>query len=487
MADTATPGVARRAVMYVRNDCTTDIRVLREAATLRDAGWSVTIMAHLATGRGDGGPPATEVRDGIAIIRTPSPGDWSRRWRDMRYYPWRALRTVPGEIRRAAGRGSAGVGPAVTTAGLALVTLPYTAVQAIRYMLSGRAQPRPHGHVDGLDRLAWWRLSVHGWADASAAAAPPAEVHHGHDLTGLLAALRAARRQGGTASVVYDSHELFVEAGDTADRPWWLKRILAAEERRSIHAVAAIVTVNRTIADELQRRYGGPPAVIVRNTPPRQPVRDPRPDLLRAAAGIPPAAGVILYHGGFLRDRGLQVLAEAMLEPAVRTAHLVFMGSGPLQGTLQGLASEARFEGRLHVLPAVPPDSLLDWVASADVSAMPNQPRTLNERSSTPNKLFESLAVGTPVVGSDFPERRAIVIDDPDGPLGRVCDPTRPRDLARALGEILALDPAAAADLRRRCQHAARERWNWELESARLLAVYDGLSAASGPALAASR
>ena len=111
-----------------------------------------------------------------------------------------------------------------------------------------------------------------------------------------------------------------------------------------------------------------------------------------------------------------------MLEPEVAQAHLVYMGFGALQETLEALAREPKFGGRLHVLPAVSPEELLDWVASADVSAMPNQPNTLNEWYSTPNKLFESIAVGTPVVGSDFPERRRIVLDDPDGPLGAVCN-----------------------------------------------------------------
>jgi glycosyltransferase involved in cell wall biosynthesis len=107
---------------------------------------------------------------------------------------------------------------------------------------------------------------------------------------------------------------------------------------------------------------------------------------------------------------------------------------------------------------------------------MPNQPHTLNERYSTPNKLFESLAVGTPVVSSDFPERRRIVIDDPDGPLGAVCDPTRPEAIARALHEILSLSPDAMADLRGRCRRAAHERYNWELESAELLGLYARLA-----------
>ena len=275
---------------------------------------------------------------------------------------------------------------------------------------------------------------------------------------------------------MYDSHELFLDAGAEARQPWWVRRILRSLERRWIAAVAGLVTVNASIAEALYRRYGGPPAVIVRNAPPRQPLMAERPDHLRAAAYIPASSPVILYHGGFQRDRGLEVLAEAMVDDRLRQAHLVFLGFGPLEATLRATSEEPRFGGRLHVLQGVPADELLGWVASADVSAMPNQPRTLNERLSTPNKLFESLAVGTPVVSSDFPERRRIVVDDPDGPLGAVCDPTRPAPLATALADVLSLDAAAMADLRGRCQRAAHERYNWETESTGLLDLYRGLA-----------
>src|SRR5207245_8665340 len=92
------------------------------------------------------------------------------------------------------------------------------------------------------------------------------------------------------------------------------------------------------------------------------------------------------------------------------------------------------------------------------------------------NKLFESLAAGIPIVTSDFPERRRIVLDDPDGPLGEVCDPTNPRDIGRAIAKIISLSPADMADLRRRCLKGAHERSTWVSESARLVALYGDLT-----------
>ena len=129
----------------------------------------------------------------------------------------------------------------------------------------------------------------------------------------------------------------------------------------------------------------------------------------------------------------------------------------------------------------VPPDDVLAWVAGADVDVMVLQPIELNHIVSTPNKLFESIAAGVPVVSSDFEARRSIIIGDPDGPLGAVCAPDDPVAIAAALRSILDLDAAGRADLRRRCLAAAHDRWNWETESSRLVELYASLeSDASG-------
>ncbi len=128
--------------------------------------------------------------------------------------------------------------------------------------------------------------------------------------------------------------------------------------------------------------------------------------------------------------------------------------------------------GRVRVLDGVPPDELLPWVASADVGLALTQPTNLNNVLSSPNKLFETIAVGLPVVTSDFPEMRRVLIEDPDGPLGAVCEPEDPAAIVRALRSVLDLSAEDTAELRRRCLKAAHERWNWEAQEERLVALY---------------
>jgi glycosyltransferase involved in cell wall biosynthesis len=216
--------------------------------------------------------------------------------------------------------------------------------------------------------------------------------------------------------------------------------------------------------------------VVVHNCVPLWSPPEPRPTLIRGAIGIARAEPVILHHGPLDVDRGLETLCEAMLAPALSRAHLVLLGFGQHRDRLLSLAAETLFGGRIHLLDPVPPADLLPWVASADVGVMSNQPRSLNERLSTPNKLFESIAAGLPVVSPDFPERRRIILTDPLGPLGAVCDPTDPAVLAQTIASLIDVDAESRGDLRARCAAAARERWNWESESRSLLEAYQRMA-----------
>ena len=108
---------------------------------------------------------------------------------------------------------------------------------------------------------------------------------------------------------------------------------------------------------------------------------------------------------------------------------------------------------------------------------MPLQRSSLNHWLCTPNKLWESLAAGVPVVVSDFPVMRRIVLDDPAGPLGAVCDPSDPSAIAAAVASLMELPTDERTALRSRCLQAAHERWNWEGESARLVDLYAELLA----------
>jgi glycosyltransferase involved in cell wall biosynthesis len=249
--------------------------------------------------------------------------------------------------------------------------------------------------------------------------------------------------------------------------------VLARYERRLVRRVSAVVTVNHALAAEFSRRYAPRRIVAVYNAPNLPPADEAvRSSLLREAAAIPGQAKVILYHGNITTARGIEQLIEAMLAPQLEAAHLVIMGFGGMREAYRQLAADRHLADRVHVLDAVAPSELLSWIAGADVGAMPIQPSTLNHVLSTPNKLFECLAAGVPVVTSDFPAVREIVLGDPLAPLGAVCEPGDVADVTRACASILELSEPLLADLRARCLRASRERWNWQAQAQTLVSVY---------------
>ena len=417
--------------MFVRNDVLVDARVLKEAGSLTAAGHDVTIVGISRPGMS--AAVEREERDGFAIVRVPLPG-W-RRW-------WRWLR-APSRL----------------------------------WSIIRRRSGAPGARMDGLDWLAMWRFGNLGWARAAAREAGPSDVYHGHDLTGLPAAVFARQMHNPAARLVYDSHELFIDSGATVGRPRWAVAWLARKERQWAATADALVTVSWGYANHLEPRLGIERVVVVHNCPPRALADTPRSDLVRDAAGIPAGAPIVLYHGGLRAGRGVRELALAMLEPGLERAHLGFLGFGPLKAEVEALAADERFGGRIHFLPPVAPLDVVRWVASVDVAGMAIQPHNYSYELSTPNKMFEAFAAGVPVAGSDFPGFRGIVAENPEGSLGELFDPVSPASIGAAIRRILELPADEHAALVARCRAAARDRWNWETEVARLIELYRDLEA----------
>ncbi len=294
--------------------------------------------------------------------------------------------------------------------------------------------------------------------------APPADLVHGMAFMGIPAALALGRRDG--VPVVYDALDLYVDAGRLATLPGLLRGALAWVERRWARQAAAVVSANEPYAAIQARRFGRVPVVVYNGSLRRAPSAGDR-HRFHDRLGIPPGRRIVLYHGGFSRDRGIEQLIEAV--PLVPDATLVCMGYGDLADVLTARAADPSLADGLRIMPAVPPGELLDWVAAADVAAMPIQPSTRNHRLTTPNKLFEAMSAGVPILASDLPGMARIVRATGAGIL---VDPTDPVAIAAGLRELLDAPPGtmqawSAAGLR-----AADGPYGWDRQLATLLDVY---------------
>ncbi len=422
-----------RAVCLVANAAAPYSRSLRVARSLTEAGWDVEIAAVA------GGGLPTEDLDGGVVTR--------------RYLP-------SGSLRRWVGQPPP---PRPPTRLLQILAL----------------------NLDKVLKVALWPLHVQAWWRTLRRELPAADLYHAFGILTLPVALDlagAAKRAGRRGLVVYDVIDAILDSNNYARVPGPILARYRRAEAGWVRRADAVVTVNEPLADHCRALwlFRERPTVLL-NCQPRWTPPAVRPDLIRKVAGLPAERRIALFIGKLGRQRGLEVAAEAVLRS--RDTALVMIGETVNQEwavALEAKSHEPRFSGRHVVLPPVHPDAVRSWAASADVSIIAVPANSLNQRLSTPNKFWESLAAGTPVViGRELEVMRAIV--ERDG-LGAVADPMDPDDLAQALAAVLDQSPEAIAAMRARCLAVTRDHYNWETAVQPYLALVASLGSGSASA-----
>jgi glycosyltransferase involved in cell wall biosynthesis len=174
---------------------------------------------------------------------------------------------------------------------------------------------------------------------------------------------------------------------------------------------------------------------------------------------------IVLFQGRLSPNLGLDEAAEAVL--LVDRACLVLLGFGRWLERCRARDRDPRFAGRHFTLPAVHPDELPAWTASADVSLVSLPPVSINQRESTPNKFWESLIVGTPVVVGPGLQVMASIVDEVGA--GVIASSLEPDALAAAIGSIVDADARERDARRRRVAAIAAERYAWPAAAGRYL------------------
>ena len=85
------------------------------------------------------------------------------------------------------------------------------------------------------------------------------------------------------------------------------------------------------------------------------------------------------------------------------------MGDGPFKAELKNLSRKIEVDHKILFHDAVSQDLLLNITASATVGLIPYQPTCLNNFLCTPNKMFEYISAGLPIIATDLPEISKVV------------------------------------------------------------------------------
>lgn len=220
-------------------------------------------------------------------------------------------------------------------------------------------------------------------------------------VLGLLAKLVSPKLK-----LVYDCHEFESERNAKSAR---YLRAIGWIERTYIRYAESVITVSPSIQLAYEERYaahGIPEVHLVRNVPHAIGALKV-PELgFRERFSIPDDGFIALYQGSFTYNRGLELTIEVAAKLEGMGVHFIFMGYGPLVELVEQAANS---HANIHLHPAVPYEQVLAHSSMADVGLVSVKPTCLSYLYCLPNKLFEYIQAGLPVITNNLPDCAALV------------------------------------------------------------------------------
>lgn len=284
----------------------------------------------------------------------------------------------------------------------------------------------------------------------------PVAVIHCHSLLPLLLACVLKATTG--ARLVYDAHELETETSGLRGLRKHLARWL---ERKLIRRVDATLVVSPSIQNWYETTYPGLRVELVRNVPYSPPELRPYP--WKQELGIPDSSVLFLYLGGLVEGRGIHTMLGAFARPGCKQ-HILFLGSGSLSTEIQRVAASTP---NIHFHASVPMDQVIHRAAGADVGICLTEDTCLSHRYSLPNKLFETLQAGLPVITADLPDQTALLS-------GHNAGWTCAVDADALHARITGISNQDVEDRRAGVQ-ALKTQLSWPAEATKLVSLYEDL------------
>ncbi|MBL4902421.1 MAG: methyltransferase domain-containing protein [Desulfocapsa sp.] len=227
------------------------------------------------------------------------------------------------------------------------------------------------------------------------------------DLPVLPAAVYAAKCK--SVPLIYDAHELYPEQ---AIFPENKRELYTRVEREFVAYPDLVITVNDSIAGEMAKRYGIKKPKVILNALDAPDTFDihHRYNYFREKLPVSEGTKIVLFQGGYSPNRNLDLFVKSAKYLADSNVVLVLMGFGEYQRDLEKIAEKDHMlNHRVFFFPAVDQSVLLHYSASADVGIIPYPHTDLNSYYCTPNKLFEFIQAGLPIIAQDSPELNRFV------------------------------------------------------------------------------
>ena len=259
---------------------------------------------------------------------------------------------------------------------------------------------------------------------------------------------------------VYDSYDLSTESAEMNGRPFirWFWQIT---ERSLIRKARRVYTISESIAEFLGSKYKIS-VDIIRNAPEFHSIKNYPPEYRLVHEGLK----VLIYQGAVNRGRGLELIINAM--KYLPDAMFFIVGEGEEEKELEKLVLKKSLYNRVIFYGRVPFEELKFLTMQADLGLSAEEDICLNYRYSLPNKLFDYIHAGIPVLVSGMPEMLKLV----DGrQIGQIISDRSPEKLAEQIREMLSNDELVK--MWRENAVATAKEFNWCKEKKKVIEIYE--------------
>jgi glycosyltransferase involved in cell wall biosynthesis len=280
------------------------------------------------------------------------------------------------------------------------------------------------------------------------------DIFLSNDLDTLPAVFFAAKIR--KKVIVFDSHEIFPEVPELVIRPN-IQKIWLKIEAFLLPKIKYSYTVCNSIAEYYKKKYGINMQVI-RNVPFYQ----------KKAETRKPDIPIIQYQGAVNIGRGIELTIKAM--QYINNAKLRIIGNGDIFDDMKKLASDLQIDYKVEFTGRVPLEQIPELTKQATLGLSIEENLGLNYYFALPNKLFDYIQAGVPVLCSNFPEMRNII---KKYNIGFLIESRDEKKFAGQIKEIL-------KNLEKKNQifnniEISKKELSWEKEQKKLLQIIDSI------------
>jgi glycosyltransferase involved in cell wall biosynthesis len=225
------------------------------------------------------------------------------------------------------------------------------------------------------------------------------------------------------SKLVYDSHEIYVETINQffPKNSHFVKHFViefiikvmkfhgTRVERKLISQIDKFITVNESLLNYFKQKYSLVEGIVIMNVPRKSDsIVKNNPVHYTELYKWDKADKILLYQGFMNEGRGLDLLIDTVsILPS--QFKLVLIGNGPLKNSLLNKVNLLNLSDRIKFIDTKPIKELPSYTAGATIGINLLESYNLSKQLASPNKLFEYIHAGIPIIASDTVENNIVL------------------------------------------------------------------------------